>query len=85
MPASILPSRLHHIYRRWPEAELRTRLMAPAHNKDQALYISGHLKTGRIMAKDEDVCLHCGLCAERCPTGAWDMQRFLIDVAQATR
>jgi ferredoxin len=66
-----------------PEDELRTRLMAPAHNKDQALYVSGHLKTGRIMAKDEDVCLHCGLCAERCPTGAWDMQRFLIDVAQA--
>jgi formate dehydrogenase (NADP+) beta subunit len=65
------------------EAELRTRLMAPAHNLEQALYVSGHLKTGRIMAKDEDVCLHCGLCAERCPTGAWDMQRFLIDVAQA--
>ncbi|HEX4369015.1 MAG TPA: FAD-dependent oxidoreductase [Rhodopila sp.] len=65
------------------EAELRTRLMAPAHNLEQALYVSGHLKTGRIMAKDEDVCLHCGLCAERCPTGAWDMDRFLIDVAQA--
>jgi NADPH-dependent glutamate synthase beta subunit-like oxidoreductase/ferredoxin len=66
-----------------PEDDLRTRLMAPAHNKDQDLYVSAHLKTGRIMAKDEDVCLHCGLCAERCPTGAWDMQRFLIDVAQA--
>ncbi|HEY0424363.1 MAG TPA: FAD-dependent oxidoreductase, partial [Rhodopila sp.] len=65
------------------EGELRTRLMAPAHNTEQALYVSGALKTGRIMAKDEDVCLHCGLCAERCPTGAWDMQRFLIDVAQA--
>jgi formate dehydrogenase beta subunit len=65
------------------EAELRTRLMAPAHNLEQALYVSGALKTGRIMAKDEDVCLHCGLCAERCPTGAWDMERFLIDVAQA--
>ncbi len=65
------------------EPDLRARLMAPAHNLDQALYVSGHLKTGRIMAKDEDVCLHCGLCAERCPTGAWDMQRFLIDVAQA--
>ncbi len=65
------------------EAELRTRLTAPAHNLTQALYVSGHLKTGRIMAKDEDVCLHCGLCAERCPTGAWDMTRFLIDVAQA--
>ncbi len=65
------------------EAELRTRLNAPAHNQTQALYVSGALKTGRIMAKDEDVCLHCGLCAERCPTGAWDMQRFLINVAQA--
>jgi ferredoxin len=49
----------------------------------QALYVSGTLKTGRVMVKDEDVCLHCGLCAERCPTGAWDMKRFLIDVAQA--
>ncbi len=65
------------------EADIRTRLMAPAHNLDQALYVSGELKTGRIMAKDEDVCLHCGLCAERCPTGAWDMESFLIDVAQA--
>jgi NADPH-dependent glutamate synthase beta subunit-like oxidoreductase len=66
-----------------PEAELRMRLTAPAHNETQALYVSGALKTGRIMAKDEDVCLHCGLCAERCPTGAWDMQRFLIDTAKA--
>ena len=65
------------------EADIRTRLTAPAHNMEQGLYVSGHLKTGRIMAKDEDVCLHCGLCAERCPTGAWDMTRFLIDVAQA--
>jgi NADPH-dependent glutamate synthase beta subunit-like oxidoreductase len=65
------------------EAELRLRLNAPAHDTSQDLYVSGPLKTGRIMAKDEDVCLHCGLCAERCPTGAWDMQRFLIDVAQA--
>ena len=68
---------------RGDEAELRTRLTAPAHDLEQALYVSGALKTGRIMAKDEDVCLHCGLCAERCPTGAWDMERFLIDVAQA--
>ncbi len=65
------------------EADLRARLSAPATDLTQALYISGELKTGRIMAKDEDVCLHCGLCAERCPTGAWDMERFLIDVAQA--
>jgi formate dehydrogenase beta subunit len=66
-----------------PEPELRARLNAPAHNMTQELYVSGALKTGRVMVKDEDVCLHCGLCAERCPTGAWDMQRFLIDVAQA--
>ena len=65
------------------EADLRTRLSAPATDLAQALYVSVELKTGRIMAKDEDVCLHCGLCAERCPTGAWDMERFLIDVAQA--
>jgi ferredoxin len=65
------------------ETDLRTRLNAPATDLAQSLYISGELKTGRIMAKDEDVCLHCGLCAERCPTGAWDMERFLIDVAQA--
>jgi formate dehydrogenase (NADP+) beta subunit len=65
------------------EAELRVRLTAPAVNETQDLYVSGALKTGRVMVKDEDVCLHCGLCAERCPTGAWDMQRFLLDVAQA--
>jgi len=64
------------------EDDLRGRLMAPAHNLTQDLYIADGLKTGRIMAKDEDVCLHCGLCAERCPTGAWDMQRFLLDMAQ---
>jgi formate dehydrogenase (NADP+) beta subunit len=66
-----------------PEDELRTRLSAPAVNLMQELYVSGELKTGRVMVKDEDVCLHCGLCAERCPTGAWDMQRFLLNMAQA--
>jgi NADPH-dependent glutamate synthase beta subunit-like oxidoreductase/ferredoxin len=65
------------------EDDLRGRLKAPAPNRDQAIYVSGELKTGRIMAKDEDVCLHCGLCAERCPTGAWDMQRFLLDMTLA--
>ncbi len=59
------------------EEELRARLSAPALNRDQALYTSAPLpQTGRIMVKDEDVCVHCGLCAERCPTAAWDMQRF---------
>ena len=66
-----------------PEAELRRQLTAPAPNPTQDIYISPALKTGRIMAKDEDVCLHCGLCAERCPTGAWDMQKFLLDMAHA--
>jgi NAD-dependent dihydropyrimidine dehydrogenase PreA subunit len=65
------------------EADVRVRLNAPATNMTQDIYVSAELKTGRIMAKDEDVCLHCGLCAERCPTGAWDMYRYLIDVAQA--
>jgi NADPH-dependent glutamate synthase beta subunit-like oxidoreductase/ferredoxin len=60
------------------EAELRTRLKAPARNATQDLYVSTDLKSGRVMVKDEDVCLHCGLCAERCPTGAWDMQKFLL-------
>ena len=67
------------------EADLRTRLHAPARHAEQALYVSSDLKTGRVMVKDEDVCLHCGLCAERCPTGAWDMQKFLIDLTQAGR
>jgi len=65
------------------ESELRGRLNAPAEELSQDLYISEQLKTGRIMAKDEDVCLHCGLCAERCPTGAWDMRKFLLNVAHA--
>jgi formate dehydrogenase (NADP+) beta subunit len=66
-----------------PEDELRTRLQAPARNLTQDLYVSTTLKTGHVMVKDEDVCLHCGLCAERCPTGAWDMQKFLLHTAQA--
>ncbi len=65
------------------EADLRTRLHAPARHADQALYVSSDLKTGRVMVKDEDVCLHCGLCAERCPTGAWDMQKFMITQTRA--
>jgi ferredoxin len=65
------------------EEDLRQRLTAPALNLTQSLYVSGPLKTRRVMVKDEDVCLHCGLCAERCPTGAWDMQKFLIDMTHA--
>ena len=61
------------------EADLRTRLSAPADNAEQALYVSAALpQTGRVMVKDEDICVHCGLCAERCPTGAWDMQKSTV-------
>ena len=65
------------------EAELRQHLKAPAHNLSQPLYVQDGLKTGRVMVKDEDVCLHCGLCAERCPTGAWDMQKFFLEMTHA--
>jgi len=64
-----------------PEKELRSRLTAPSLNLSQDLYVSAELPTARVMVKDEDVCLHCGLCAERCPTGAWDMQKFLYNVS----
>jgi len=65
------------------EPALRRTLTAPALNLAQDLYVSDPLKTGRVMVKDEDVCLHCGLCAERCPTGAWDMQQFLLSMTHA--
>ena len=65
------------------EDEVRARLSAPALTLTQDLYVSKPLKTGRIMVKDEDVCLHCGLCAERCPTGAWDMRKFLLEMTHA--
>ena len=65
------------------EDDLRPRLTAPARNREQAILVSDLLKTGRVMVKDEDVCLHCGLCAERCPTSAWDMQKFLLVTAKA--
>jgi NADPH-dependent glutamate synthase beta subunit-like oxidoreductase len=65
------------------ESELRLRLKAPSKNLNHNLYIGLGLKTGRIMVKDEDVCLHCGLCAERCPTAAWDMQKLKIRMTHA--
>lgn len=65
------------------EPALRTQLTAPAANLAQDLYVSAVLPTKRVMVKDEDVCLHCGLCAERCPTAAWDMQQFLYNVTKA--
>jgi len=67
------------------EEELRPRLKAPAANKSQPLYVSAALKmTGRVMVKDEDLCVHCGLCAERCPTAAWDMQKSTINIPHAS-
>jgi formate dehydrogenase (NADP+) beta subunit len=65
------------------ESVLRGKLSAPANNWEQSLLISGSLKTGKVMIKDEDVCVHCGLCAERCPTAAWDMQKFLYNTSKA--
>ena len=65
------------------EEALRGRLRAPAINFAQDLYVSATLRTSRVMVKDEDVCLHCGLCAERCPTGAWDMKKSFIDMTHA--
>ncbi len=67
-----------------PEEELRQRLSAPAENLEQALYVSDGLpQTGRVMVKDEDLCVHCGLCAERCPTAAWDMQKSTLQIPYA--
>ena len=66
------------------ETDLRTRLMAPALNMSQEIYVSDALpQTKRVMVKDEDMCLHCGLCAERCPTAAWDMRKFELVVPYA--
>jgi formate dehydrogenase (NADP+) beta subunit len=65
------------------EELLRMNLLVPAVNYDQAILVSDKLKTGRILVKDEDLCLHCGLCAERCPTAAWDMNQFLYNTAKA--
>jgi len=67
------------------ESDLRGRLMAPADDTDQSLYVSDSLpQTSRVMVKDENVCLHCGLCAERCPTAAWDMQQYTYTVTKAS-
>ena len=65
------------------EADLRQRLKAPALNTAQDLYVAAGLVSGRVMAKSEDLCLHCGLCAQNCPTGAWQMQSFLLRTTHA--
>jgi ferredoxin len=80
----VCPVQCLTIARDGEESEIRTRLSAPAVNPDQALFASGPLpQTGRLMLKDEDVCVHCGLCAERCPTAAWDMQKFDLHIPYA--
>jgi formate dehydrogenase beta subunit len=66
-----------------PEEELRGQLLVPADNKEQSLYVSAPVATGRVMVKDENVCLHCGLCAERCPTSSWEMMKFTYNCAVA--
>jgi NADPH-dependent glutamate synthase beta subunit-like oxidoreductase/ferredoxin len=80
----ICPVQCLTITRDGDELDLRSRLSAPALTPDQDLYVSAPLpQTHRIMAKDEDVCVHCGLCAERCPTAAWDMQKFQLIIPYA--
>ncbi len=79
----ICPMDCINFLRNGEEADVRARLRAPATDPSQDLYVSTELKTGRVMVKDEDVCLHCGLCAERCPTGAWDMQKFFLQMTHA--
>jgi len=81
--ADICPNECITFTRDGEEGELRRRLKAPAGNIEQPLYVSETLKTGRVMVKDENLCLHCGMCSERCPSGAWDMQKSLLHIALA--
>jgi formate dehydrogenase beta subunit len=81
----ICPTDCLTITRNGEEAELSTRLKAPRRVPDAPLYVSEPLKqTGRVMVKDEDLCVHCGLCAERCPTAAWDMKKSTINLPHAS-
>ena len=80
----VCPVRCLTITRNAEDDDVRKRLSAPAVNPEQPLYASVPLRhTGRIMVKDEDVCVHCGLCAERCPTYAWDMEKFEVLIPHA--
>jgi formate dehydrogenase beta subunit len=82
--ADICPTSCISFVENGPEDDLRGRLAVPAQNTEQDIYVSDILETGKVLVKDEDVCLHCGLCAERCPTAAWDMQMFFYNTAKAT-
>lgn len=79
----ICPTTCINFLKNGDEDDLRSRLAVPAQNQSQALYVSDALPTGRVMVKDEDVCLHCGLCAEKCPTAAWDMQKYTYCTTKA--
>ena len=82
--ADICPTSCINFIANGPEDELRKNLAVPTRNDEQDIFVSETLNTGKVLVKDEDVCLHCGLCAERCPTAAWDMQLFNYNVAKAT-
>jgi len=82
--ADICPTSCISFVSNGPEDDLRSRLAVPALNDEQDIYVSDTLQTGRVLVKDEDVCLHCGLCAERCPTAAWDMQMFFYNETKAS-
>ena len=79
----ICPTRCITFTSNGEEADLRTRLNGPSANLEQALYVASGLQSDHVMVKDENICLHCGYCAEHCPTGAWDMQRFIVESARA--
>jgi NADPH-dependent glutamate synthase beta subunit-like oxidoreductase/ferredoxin len=79
----VCPTTCINFIKNGDEDDLRSRLAVPAKNKTQPLYVSDILPTGKVMVKDEDLCLHCGLCAERCPTAAWDMQKYTYNPAKA--
>lgn len=80
---SACPTNCITFTRNGEETELRKRLAAPAENLSQDLYVAAGLVSGNVMVKNEDICLHCGLCAENCPTGAWQMEKFLFEIARA--
>jgi ferredoxin len=79
----ICPTTCINFLKNGDEEDLRSRLAIPARISWQSLYVSDILPTGRVMAKDENVCLHCGLCAERCPTDAWEMQKYTYNTTKA--
>ena len=79
----VCPTTCINFLKNGDEEDLRSRLLVPGKNISQPLYVSDVLPTGRVMVKDEDLCLHCGLCAERCPTAAWDMQKYTYNPSKA--